>query len=377
MAEPFKNQINHELITQMGRILHGTWNQFDVDGFIALASQDLDTFELKERCFRIVEALEIYLPKDYVKAAGVLERSLHPEVEQTGFKNTELDSSGIQGWAIMAVQEYVGRNGLEHLGISLHLLKNMTKRLTSEFGIRYFIEAYQLETLKTMQVWARDPSEHVRRLVSEGTRPRLPWGMQLKRFISDPSPIIPLLEVLKDDPSEYVRRSVANNLNDIAKDHPNVVCMVAKSWMVDADMNRVRLIKHALRTLVKQGNGEALAILGYGPAKLSEVKFSIERKLLVLGDYLNFTASLHSSSKESQSMLVDYAVHYQKANGSMKPKVFKWKQFVVEPGQTITIRKKHLMQSVSVRKLYEGDHRIELLVNGKSFGTCDFVLAAD
>lgn len=374
MGEPFKNQISCELITQIGSVLQSIWGEFDREGFVYLASENLENQELKQRCFSIVEALEVYLPDDYLKAANILEKALHPETDEGGFKGKTVTHEGLQGWAIMAVQEYVGKRGLNHLGVSLNLLKEMTKRLTAEFGIRYFLQEYQLETLKTMQVWVMDPNEHIRRLVSEGTRPRLPWGMQLKRFVNDPSPLIPLLEVLKDDPSEYVRRSVANNLNDISKDHPEIVCMVAEAWMRDASQNRKRLIRHALRTLIKKGHTRALAILGFEEAKLKKTILQIETKVLELGDALEFTVELQSAIKQLQPILMDYALHYRKANGTLSPKVFKWKQFHLAAGKPVVLRKRQKIVDVTVRKHYPGIHEVELLVNGSSVAKAAFEL---
>jgi 3-methyladenine DNA glycosylase AlkC len=162
----------------------------------------------------------------------------------------------------MPLTHYVGRNGLKHFDLSMMLLKEMTKRSSSEFDIRYFLLDSPLRAISILQEWTQDPNQHVRRLVSEGTRPRLPWAMRLPVFIEDPSPLIPLLDALKDDEEEYVRRSVSNNLNDIAKDHPDVVAGIARQWLKGASKNRQRLVRHACRTLIKQGHKETLAALG-------------------------------------------------------------------------------------------------------------------
>ncbi len=372
MAEPFKNLIHPQLIQNIAdHFAAHAGNRFDKERFVEIAGDQLETRELKDRCMQIVKAMEHTFPDDFEEAAAILECSLHPEMQRNGFKDVEVNENGIQGWAIMAVQEYVGRNGLRHVDRSLELLKDMTKRLTAEFGIRYFLDTFPLETLRKMQIWVKDPNEHVRRLVSEGTRTRLPWGMQLKRFIADPSPVIPLLESLKDDPSEYVRRSVANNLNDLSKDHPEMVCKIASHWWVGADENRRRLIRHALRTLVKKGQPEALAVLGYAEAQVEVIQFEVAPLRIRVGDTVTIDLKLKSTSETAQNLVLDYAVHFQKANGKQSPKVFKWTTNRLEAGSTGTFQKRHFFVPVTTRKYYPGYQSIEILVNGESMGVLD------
>ncbi len=374
MAEPFKNQINQTLIEEVASCFDQNAADFDRNQFVEIASDQLEYRELKDRCMQIVAAMEGTFPTDFPKAADIIEASLHPEETRDGFKDSKVTANGIQGWAIMAVQEYVGRNGLEHVELSLKLLKLMTKRLTSEFGIRYFLDAFPLETLREMQVWVKDPSEHVRRLVSEGTRTRLPWGMRLNRFIADPSPVIPLLECLKDDPSEYVRRSVANNLNDLAKDHPDMVCKMASHWWVGADINRQRLIRHALRTLIKKGKPEALAVIGYGAVEIAVTEMTLSPTEVNVGGKLEMQLTLKSKVAHPQSLLIDYAVHFVKANGKRSAKVFKWTTKELQGKGSMTLVKRHSFVPVTTRKYYPGTHMIEIMVNGSSVKKREFVL---
>ena len=375
MAAPFKNLINPGLIEQIAeqfsKSAGNDWNRLQ---FVEIACDNLENRELKERCMQIVVAMEHTFPEDFQKGASIVEGALHPETGATEFKGTEINEDGIQGWAIMAIQEWVGRNGLEHVDVSLELLKALTKRLTSEFGIRYFLDAFPYETLKKMQTWVMDPDPNVRRLVSEGTRTRLPWGMRLNRFIADPSPVVPLLEYLKDDPSEYVRRSVANNLNDLSKDHPDIVVKIASNWWQGADANRKKLIRHALRTLVKKGNADALAVLGYGEAMVRIHGFSIRPKRWSVGDQVEIELDLESTSTHSQQLVIDYAVHFQKANGSLSPKVFKWTTLSLEAEQRIRKIKRHSFAPVTTRKYYQGDHAFEVFINGTSWGNAGGVL---
>ena len=367
MGEPFKNYINADLICNIGQTLKRQWPEFDDEGFVALVTADLDNLELKDRARAIVAGLETYLPADFTQAAAIIEGAIRPD---------NAGEKGLGGWAVIAIQEYVGRNGLEHLELSLRLLRIMTIGSSSEFGIRYFLDAMQFETLKTMQLWVKDPDEHVRRLVSEGTRPRLPWGMQLKKFIKDPSPIIPLLEVLKDDPSEYVRRSVSNNLNDISKDHPEIVCRVAKSWLRDASEQRIRLIRHALRTLIKKGHPDALALVGVSPVELQSVSLKVDTAEVKLGKSLQFTVEMVLQGDSQANLLLDYIIHHRKANGTLSPKVFKWKQLEANPGQKLKFSRSHSFREVTVRKYYAGTHEVELLVNGAKVAKAGFDLVA-
>jgi 3-methyladenine DNA glycosylase AlkC len=254
------------------------------------------------------------------------------------------------------------------------LLKEMTKRSSSEFGIRFLLIEDPERALSTMEKWTCDPSHHVRRLVSEGTRPRLPWAMRLPVFIEDPAPLLPLLESLRDDGSEYVRRSVANNLNDIAKDHPDVVAKVARKWLRKAGKDRERLVRHACRTLVKQGHKETLAALGYRPPEVNLESLRILTPTVSFGDALLFEVTLSSTSERSQPLIIDYAVHHRKANGATTPKVFKWKTITLAEKTSHTAKRKHGMRKITTRRYHPGEHRLEIIINGVSFGSWGFEL---
>ena len=187
-----------------------------------------------------------YLPTNFTHAAEIMLASLSPAQDDGSF-NSSMDEQGIAGWAIMPMCHYVGIFGIDHFDQSMNLFKELTKRFTAEFGIRFFLLADPEKTLATLVHWISDKDRHVRRLVSEGTRPRLPWAMQLPQFIQNPQPIIELLELLKDDEEEYVRRSVANSLNDISKDNPEVVVDIAERWTNGANNERKKLIRHLPR----------------------------------------------------------------------------------------------------------------------------------
>lgn len=373
MPEPFKNLFNEHVINGMGDHFSQAWSGFDKVGFISAAMHELDALELKQRSDQITQALLTFLPSDFEHAATVMLDSLAPEDEHD-FSRRQATLSGLSGWSIMPMANYVGLYGAEYFDLSMTLFKELTKRSSSEFGIRYLLLAQPQRTLSVLMKWTRDPNEHVRRLVSEGTRPRLPWGMQLPVFIDDPAPLLPLLEALKDDAEEYVRRSVANNLNDIAKDHPDLVAGIAAAWLKNANRNRQRLVKHACRTLIKQGHKKTLAALGFGPPEVDSVELGIKTPTVLFGNGLEFELSLTSTAKQSQPLIIDYAVHHQKANGKTTAKVFKWQTITLKPNAKHAAARKHPMRKITTRIYYPGTHSVEILINGVSLAHKDFEL---
>jgi len=252
----------------------------------------------------------------------------------------------------------------------------MTRRFSAEGSIRYFILQHEQQTLKQLEAWVHDDNFHVRRLVSECTRPRLPWMIRLSKYVENPAPVLKLLNKLKDDPSLYVRRSVANNLNDIAKDNPTLVTATLQRWnKKPASKEMAWLTRHALRTLVKQGNPEALTLLGYPQSiKLSVEQFKAGPKRLVLGNELKLKIKLVSSEKKSVPLMIDFVLHHMKANGELRPKVFKLAKKMIAPGEVLTIEKRHPMRPITTRKYYSGRHEVELQVNGKIVASDSFNL---
>jgi 3-methyladenine DNA glycosylase AlkC len=373
MPEPFKNLFNKKVTTAMGEGFSKAWPDFDSGGFISAASKNLGKLELKARSSQITAALVNYLPEDFGKAADIILASLAPDIEAPSSCDAET-SSGISGWAIMPMADYVGVHGLAHFDISMNLFKEMTKRFSAEFGIRFFLIAEPERTLRVLQEWTSDTNHHVRRLVSEGTRPRLPWAMRLPAFIENPGLILPLLESLKDDDEEYVRRSVANNLNDIAKDHPDIIALTARQWLKGADKNREKLVRHACRTLIKQGHQATLGALGYGPPSITLEKLELLTPRVNFGAALEFNFSIASTSKRTQPLIIDYAIHHRKANGSTTPKVFKWKTTTLKPASTLSAKRRHPMRKITTRVYYPGTHQLEVLVNGVPIASTKFEL---
>ena len=373
MPEPFKNSFNKQVITGMADHFKNQWSEFNHQGFIRSATKNLTGLELKERSNQIMESMVEYLPANFEQAGKIILKSLSPAKEGDIFGIT-VDEKGIAGWVIMPMADFVGIHGHKHFDLSMTLLKEMTKRFSSEFGIRYFLLKDTDKTLTTLKSWLHDDDKHVRRLISEGIRPRLPWAMQLPQFINDPTPVIELLEYLKDDQEEYVRRSVANNLNDIAKDHPDVVSNIAEQWMKGASVNRKKLIRHACRTLIKNKHIKTLNTLGFKNPKIKLSQLEILNPNIKLGEQLEFSLKLQSNSAQEQALMIDFIIHHQKANGKTTPKVFKWCEKKLAAKQLLCITKNHPIKKITTRKYYPGLHKIEVVINGVSLEISEFQL---
>ena len=370
--EPFKNNLSAELVTCISDHLARHLPAFDRRTFETSILRELDVLELKERAQLIANRLHEVLPNDLIKRNRIIAAMLHPNEDQPG--DQQSDDRGICGWGMMPLGIVVGQHGIAAFDDSLALIAQMTSRFSSEFEVRYFLLADQQRALDIIGAWVHSPDYHIRRLVSEGTRPRLPWAMQLPSLMKDPTPILPLLKALRDDETEYIRRSVANSLNDIAKDHPELVADIAEEWLVDAGKNRLRLIKHACRTLIKQGHRRTLNTLGYGEPEVALADLKIATPTVNFGESLIFDISLVSTAKTTQNLMIDYAIHHRKANGKTSPKVFKWKYTSLKPGAKLVAERKHPLKKITTRKYYGGAHRLETLINGISLGVEEFEL---
>lgn len=372
--EPFKNLLGTALIDDAARHLARVWPRFDAERFRALAGAGLEALEMKERAMQISAALDATLPERFHDAADILEASLAPAFEGEELGALRSSEAGLAGWVIWPMSDHVARRGLGHPERALACLHALTQRLSCEWAIRAFVEAHPQLTYETLQRWTTDPSAHVRRLVSEGTRPRLPWGRQLKALIADPSANLPLLRALQDDPSAYVRRSVANHLNDIAKDHPRLVAEWLAEHLPGAGADRRALLRHASRTLIKAGDPRILQAWGLGRRLAGTASLSVAPKRIVLGDTLKLIATLTSTSSKTQKLVVDYAVHHVKADGSTSPKVFKGWSVELAPHETRRLEKSHAVKPITTRRYHAGWHGVELLVNGRAVASAAFTL---
>lgn len=363
MAEPLKHLIGPQTTRDTANAVTRAWASFDRNRFLAEVLAEIEALELMQRGQCIADALRRHLPEDFAKTAAILQDCL-PTPEHPG----------LSGWALLSFNQFVADHGRGHLEVSLSLLKSLTPHFTAEFGIRPFIADEQDKALSIISAWVADPDFHVRRLASEGTRPRLPWAMRLPDLVRDPSPILPILEALLDDREDYVRRSVANSLNDIAKDHPDLVVDFVERHRQGASKERLWLLKHASRTLVKKGHAKALANFGFEPLDDVTASLEFDTEYIVFPGELDFRVHLRSDSRERRTVLLDYAIHHQKKDGSLSPKVFKGKSVVLQPGETLTVMKRHALRPITTRVYHSGLHRLEILVNGRSVGSADFRL---
>ncbi len=377
--EAFKNLLNPALVKSAAKRLQTVDPSFDRKAFEKLALNKLESLEMKARVLHIAQALQATMPHgtatEFARACDVLEASLAPPVPVHGISAARSDvSQGLVGWIVWPLGEFVATAGLAHPTRALKALHALTQRLTAEFSVRPFIVEHPKLAFETLLRWSQDPSPHVRRLASEGSRPRLPWGLRLQSLVQDPSPTLPILAALQDDPSDYVRRSVANHLNDIAKDHPEVVVAWVQQHLRDASSERLALLKHASRSLVKDGHAPMLALWGAGQSFEGHVKLALSTRKVAVGDSLELLVSLHSTATSTQKLLIDYAVHHVKANGSTSPKVFKGWTVMLEPGARLTVRKAHSLKAVTTRRYHAGMHRLHLQVNGQVLGEQGFEL---
>lgn len=372
MAEPFKNIFSPAMVDGLGEHLARVSDQFDRAQFQERALNGLEQLELKERSEQFSHAIEAAMSGSFEDTVGAMIAALHPESEAESW-DMRVDDKGVAGFAVMTFTSFVARNGLDKPNFSLDALSEMTKRFSSEFDVRPFYRDHGELTLTKTHEWARSSNVHVRRLASEGSRPRLPWGIRLHDFVADPSPILPILETLRDDPSEYVRRSVANNLNDIAKDHPDLVADIASDWLKSTSTERKRLVKHACRSLIKAGHPGALAAFGFGAPELTECDLAIGSDKVTVGDDLEMTLSLKAGPKP-QKLLCDYVLHFMRANGKLSAKVFKWSEITLKAGESRVLTKKHAYRKVTTRKDYPGMQMVTVQVNGVDMGGPAFEL---
>jgi len=371
-VEPFKEFLNESVIRQLGQNFARVYGGFDEAVFCDAALAGLPALELKERASHIMKALDAQLPEGFDEFSAVILGCLHPSEDPGNDESAKFGPEGVMGFAAWPVTDLVTERGIDTPELALPLLKEVTKRFSAEFAVRPFLDQHTEYTLLVFKHWLADENRHVRRLVSEGARPRLPWGMQLKKFVADPRYILPLLDALKDDREEYVRRSVANNLNDIAKDHPDLVANIAARWLEGANRDRQRLVKHACRTLIKQGHQRTLQAFGYSPVTGLECALEVKTPSVNYGDMLEFEADFRAGASDHKVM-IDYIIHFVKANGGRTPKVFKWKDTHVKNGG-LKASRKHVIKPITTRKYYPGQHELEIVVNGVSVARAPFEL---
>ncbi len=354
-----KNWFNEQLYQDLADLITSAYPNFPAADFYKDVLENLENLTLKERLRQTTVTCHRYLPSDYRTAVQILYQ-IAPQIHN--------------GFVGMFLPDFVGLYGQHDLAFSLDALKYFTLYSSSEFAIREFLKSDFPQTMGTMINWSQDQNQHVRRLASEGSRPRLPWSFQLDNLIADPTPVQPILENLKADPQLYVRKSVANHLNDISKDHPDWMLDLASSWD-QSNRHTAWIIKHASRTLIKAGHPRAFALFEFEADPQTEItNFTLSDAIINLGQSLTFSFDLQSHKDTPQKLVVDYKIHYVKKNGQTKPKVFKLKEITLPAKKTLTLSKKQLFKNFSTRVHYPGLHTIELLVNGHSTAKTTFKL---
>lgn len=329
----------------------------------------LAPLSLRQRSDLLRDAILTDLPGSYADLAAIV--------------RTAWTSPGyFSGWLIWPVTSAVAQRAIEDgsdiaFDDAMALLADLTSGLSSEFAIRALLR-HDLDRALTIigSQWVTSDDVDVRRLASEGTRPYLPWATRVPAIVSTPDSTVPILSALYRDESEYVRRSVANHLNDISRDSAEVAVSTARSWLDDPDDNTERLVRHGMRTLIKRGHPGALELMGFRSALLDITGPAIDDLEVPISGSVHFTADITNRDTETARLSIDYAVHHRKANGSSTAKVFKLAVRSLAPGESIQISRAHSFRLITTRTYHPGAHAVELLVNGTSAGRADFVLTA-
>lgn len=356
MAEPLKQLINAEAVSFLADQLAQQFSGFDKHHFQQQVCAELQSLSLTGRINLLAQAIAAQLPDDFSKVVPALHRLAE------NWPDTE-NPKGWQHYIVWPVISYAGAAGLKTPQLALPLLAKLTPLFTAEFAIRPYLEQHFDDCYQQMLRWTGSTDPHLRRLASEGLRPRLPWGKRLDHI---PLPkALALLERLKDDDSVYVQKSVANHLNDLSKDYPQQIVALCQRWQPDATPARRWIIRRALRSLQKQADPTALQILGYQTELPLNVEFQLAETQCPIGGALSLQLTVTNQSAQPQSLLIDYQLWFKRANGSLSAKVFFWRRITLTPGQQITLHKQQAMQQLSTRKLYPGQQQIGLRINGQ------------
>lgn len=365
--EPFKNLINENVAKQTAKAISRNYPDFNEKSFLKNIGKELAPLELKDRVILLAKKLHAHLPADQKKSLRLVEGAI---------KQNDKDEIGLSGFASWPLTEYVSRYGLDEFDLSMNVLKEMTKVFTGEWAVRTFFLADEKRTLKHFQKWVHDENVHVRRLVSEGARPLLPWGQKLPSFVKDPKITWELLEILKHDKEEYVRKSVANHLNDHSKNHPDFIVKKLLAWKKshgeDKDLDWI--IRHASRTLIKKGHAEAFKLHGVESGKVKVLSQKILTKKVDLGKTLKVEVEFQNLGSKKLKVILDHEVHLLKANDKHNIKCFKGKSVELLPKEKKKVEFNIPLKPVTTRTYYGGEHFWNIKVNGVSEKKLSFML---
>jgi len=352
-----KDLYSPEFYRQFAIVLKKVIPTLDINAFEQAIFDDAwPQRELKDRMKHTTTVLRTYLPDDFPGAAQLL-LQLVDELEAAGMTTQRLE--------FMFLPDYVEKYGQEHYQASVNAMERITQFTSCEFAVRPFIVRYEKQMMKQMQSWTQHEHEEVRRLASEGCRPRLPWAMALPKFKNDPAPVIPILEELKADESLYVRRSVANNLNDISKDHPGQTLKICQEWK-GASTETNWIIKHACRTLLKAGNTSAMQLFDYSAPEDIEIKnFKLSDQQVGMGGRFSFSFTAQNQASSVSKIRLEYAMYFLRSNGSHSRKVFMIGEREMQPTEEWIVEKAFSFKPLTTRKYYAGTQEIAVIVNGK------------
>ena len=356
MAEQLKNVYTKNYIKNLSIKIKENYNNFDSDGFInSIFNSTWEILELKMRMRHIAITLNEYLPLSYKGQLEILKPA----------------SKDFTGFEAMFFQDFVEVYGLDDFENSMDALEVFTQESSSEFAIRQFILKYEDKTMKRMKLWAKSSNEHIRRLASEGCRPRLPWAVALPIFKDNPLKVLEIIEELKNDKSLYVRKSVANNLNDISKDNPYLVIeFVKKNLGISKELDWV--CKHASRTLLKKADDEILGLFSFSQAHHVDILNFICDEIVNIDEYLNFSFEI-ASDEPLGNLRIEYGIYYLKSNNTHNKKVFMISQNEIKSKSKKFI-KKQSFKNMTTRKHYLGKHYISIIINGKQMIKKEFIL---
>ncbi len=359
-----KELYNETFYKEVSKTLALHLPQFDQRKFIKkVMASPFDEMELKQRTTHTAQTLHAFMPSDFKKAAPLVV-AISKTLRQQGPGRLEH----------IFLPEYLALYGTQHPYVAVKAMKEVTQLISCEFAIRPFIIAHPYDLLKVMTEWTKHPSRHVRRLACEGSRPRLPWGMALGFLKADPSPTLPILEALKSDTCEIVRRSVANHLNDISKGHPNVLLHIASKWKGQSPQTDA-ILKHACRTLLKAGDTKALRIFGLAPdASIVLSQFKVLTPVVKEEQSVDFTFILHNTSTNKKLVRLEYAMYYLRANGSHSKKVFKISEREYAPNEKAAIQRSQSFRRITTRVYYKGLQQLSIVINGKESDVKKFEL---
>jgi 3-methyladenine DNA glycosylase AlkC len=359
--EPLKEMFGPVYYNKLAGSVKQVYKPFAAEQFLKDVLEPLASLSLNERMRHTSVTLHQHLPQDYSKTISIL-REVIPLLPT--------------GYTALVFPDYVSQYGTHDFKTSLNALHAFTRFGSSEFAIRTFLKLDFDQTIQHLYKWSEDENEHVRRLSSEGSRPRLPWSFKLDAVIQNPTHTQPILENLKQDESLYVRKSVANHINDFSKDSPEYVLKLVKGWD-QKHPHTAWIVKRGCRSLFKQGDKKSLAAFNYTKDVQVAVKnFTLTPATVKIGGAINFAFALVSKKRSIQKLMVDYRIHYAKKSGALLPKVFKLKELSLKPGEVISISKKQRFQDFTTRKHFAGKHRLEVMVNGEVVKKAGFIVKA-